>query len=114
MRRIALVAWPMAASLVFACEGVPRLTFEEGDAAADAQDGGPSAGDAADGADANDGGCPGSDPPPAPFVCCGAVACLGLCTGQCDACASKCTLPGQVCCAKTNNVVCIAAGSICH
>jgi hypothetical protein len=110
MRRIVLVAWPMVASLVFACEGVPRLTFAEGDAAADV-----TTDDAAPSADANDdGGCPGSDPPPAPFVCCGAMACEGLCTGQCDACASKCTLPGQVCCAKNNNVVCIVAGSICH
>jgi hypothetical protein len=99
--------------LVGACEGVPKLTFAEEDAAADvatdAQDA------AADAADANDdGGCPGSNPPLAPFVCCGAVACLGLCTGQCDACASKCTSPGQVCCAKTNNVLCMAPGSICH
>ena len=118
MRRIVLVAWPMVALVIGACEGVPRLTFAEGDAAADvatdADDGAPSAADGAPAADANDaGGCPGSDPP-APFVCCGDVACQGLCTGQCDACASKCILPGQVCCAKTNNVVCLAAGSVCH
>jgi hypothetical protein len=109
MNRIGPVPWLLVASLVGACEGVPTLTFEEGDAAADvASDAQDAAADASD-----DGGCPGSNPPSAPFVCCGAVACEGLCTGQCDLCASKCTSP-QVCCAKTNNVVCIGAGSICH
>ncbi len=108
----ALVAFACAC----ACEAVPTLTFERADAmtdaAADATDADGAPGPASD-ADV-DGGCPGPDPPQAAFVCCGPVACEGQCAGQCDACTTKCTAPGDICCAKTNNVLCLPAGSICH
>lgn len=88
------------------CESVPELTFAEVDAAADAPDTGL--------ADVDAGAvCPES-PPPGTSVCCGSVACEGLCAGQCDACASKCTAPGEFCCAKNNNVLCLSAGALCH
>ena len=110
MRSVGLAPWIVAASLAGGCEDVPTLTFTENDArstvAPDVEEAAPPSGDA--------GGCPGANPPPAPFVCCGSVACQGLCSGQCDTCASKCHSPGEVCCAKNNNVLCIAAGSICH
>jgi hypothetical protein len=101
---------------------------EEGGASADGGGGddargmqGMQGGDgSADGATAElDGGgdtgsmCSGAMAPPAPYVCCGAVFCQGQCGGQCDACSAKCT-PGQVCCAKTNNVVCLSPGGVCH
>jgi hypothetical protein len=91
-----------------ACEEVPTLTFDERDATPDVDDGAARAPDSS-----TDGGCGGLAPPQAPYVCCGSVVCQGLCNGQCDACASKCSAPGQICCAKNNNVVCFAAGSIC-
>jgi hypothetical protein len=107
MKRLALAL----TSVLFAqaCEEVPTLTFAQADAPSEA------AQDAAEAYDADiDGGCPGPNPPQAPFVCCGPVACEGVCTGQCGACMEKCMMPGDVCCAKTNNVVCLPAGSICH
>jgi hypothetical protein len=110
-----VVAFASAISaLACACEEVPTLTFAQEDAALD---GPPDAADAGSppASDADvDGGCPGSTPPSSPFICCGPVACEGQCTGQCDACMTKCTTPGDVCCAKANNVVCLSAGSICH
>lgn len=110
-----LVGALTSALFALACEDVPSLTFAEADAASEAaQDAAADAGaPAASDADI-DGGCPGSSPPQAPFVCCGPVACEGQCTGQCGACMEKCVVPGEVCCAKTNNVVCLSAGSICH
>jgi hypothetical protein len=102
--------WLVLACLACACEEVPTLTFDQRDAGPDVEDG------AASGPDAGtDGGCGGLAPPQAAYVCCGAVVCQGLCNAtQCDACTSKCTSPGQICCAKNNNVVCLPAGSICH
>jgi hypothetical protein len=97
----ALAAW-----LACACEAVPTLTFAERDAAPDVED----ASDDTDGA--SDGGCTGDSAPQAAFVCCGAVMCQGPCSGQCGMCTGKCKA-GQVCCAKSNNVVCFAAGTIC-
>jgi hypothetical protein len=113
MRPLALATWSVLSALTCACEGVPTLVFAERDAASDvAEDAGDATGVPADASD--EGACPGANPPPAPFVCCGPVACQGLCNGQCDACMSKCTSPGEVCCAKTNNVVCLSAGTNCH
>jgi hypothetical protein len=118
MKRVAIVVpialWALRAMASAGCEAVPTLTFAQDDAAAgatpDAADGG-----APPGIDADvESGCPGSDPPAAPFVCCGSVACEGQCTGQCGACADKCTTPGEFCCAKNNNVLCLSPGSICH
>jgi hypothetical protein len=113
MRKLAVFLTGALSLPASACEGVPTLTFLQTDAASessqDAADGGPQSTDAD-----VDGGCPGSSPPPAPFVCCGPVACEGNCAGQCDACMTKCTTPGDVCCAKTNNVVCSPPGTICH
>lgn len=110
MTRVALVLCTGLAALACACEEVPTLAFPQGDATPD------SAPDADGGALAEneDGGCPGSNPPTAPFVCCGPIVCEGQCGGQCDTCMNKCTSPGELCCAKTNNVVCLSAGSICH
>jgi hypothetical protein len=105
------------ASAASGCESVPVLTFADvdgpGDAAdTDATDDAPetSPADVEAGAEA---ACPES-PPPGTSVCCGAVACEGLCAGQCDTCAARCTTPGEFCCAKNNNVLCLSAGSICH
>jgi len=101
--------WLALACLACACEEVPTLTFDARDVGPDVEDG------ASSGLDAStDGGCGGLAPPQGAYICCGAVVCLGLCSGQCDVCASKCASPDQICCAKTNNVVCLAAGSICH
>jgi hypothetical protein len=98
---------PAMFAFACACEAVPTLTFAEGDAAT------PDVEDASDDADsANDRECTGDSAPQAAFVCCGAVMCQGPCTGQCGTCTTKCT-GGQVCCAKTNNVVCFAAGTVC-
>ncbi len=98
-------ALALALGLATGCEAVPVLTFEV--------DAGPGDDAAAAPEDAGaDAGCPES-PPSGASVCCGPVACDGLCASQCAACAAKCT-PDQLCCAKTNNVVCMAAGSICH
>ncbi len=106
-----------------ACEAVPTLTFAQADAAPDVAT---DAVDAADAADADvtavdasveasvEGGCPGVHPPSDPFVCCGSIVCEGLCAGQCGACMSKCTSPGEFCCAKTNNVQCLSSGTTCH
>jgi hypothetical protein len=105
---LALLALAALLACAWACEAVPTLTFEEKDATPDVED----ASDDADGA--NDRECTGDGAPQAAFVCCGAVMCQGLCTGQCDACTSKC-MAGQVCCPKSNiNVVCFAPGTICR
>jgi hypothetical protein len=91
------------AGLLFSCEAVPELTFAVRDAEVDADAG----------ADAEAGTCGGPSPPAAPYVCCGPNVCQGPCDDECDLCMSKCA-PDQVCCAKNNNVVCTAAGMICH
>jgi hypothetical protein len=105
MKRSALALASALSALVCACEGVPTLTFPSPDAA---EDGALAPTDAS-----VEGGCP----PPAsgnPFVCCGTVTCEGQCMGQCVPCMNKCTSPGEFCCAKTNNVMCLSAGSICR
>ena len=111
MIRIAILSLAMG-PLACACEDVPTLTFPTADAAPDAD---PDAGDAASG----DAGLVGScsqpdDAAPAPYVCCGSIACEGQCSGHCDLCASKCTDPETFCCAKTNNVICLPVTSVCH
>lgn len=82
-----------------ACDGVPSLTFEQGDASSG--DGG--AGDAADGGS----GCPSSLPPGA-YLCCDTVPCYGpLCSpdGSCPKCAT--CAPPDICCARNGtNAVC--------
>jgi hypothetical protein len=109
-----LAALSALSTLLCACEAVPTLTFEPPDGAPEA------AGGAADGGsptqtDAGvEGGCPSPASTQTPFVCCGAITCEGLCAGQCDSCVNRCTVPGEFCCAKTNNVMCLPAGSICH
>jgi len=102
----------LVCGLACACGDVPTLTFPSRDAGPDGSEAAAPNADA--GGDAAAGGCPGANPPPGAYICCGAIACEGLCSGQCDLCASKCTSPGQICCAKNNNVLCVAAGSICH
>lgn len=132
MKRMALPLSISVSALVCACEGVPTLTFAQPDARPDATDDGLlSASDgsvdgataASDGSDdgllaPTDAGVEGSCPPPAsaqtPFVCCGTVTCEGQCAGQCVSCMNKCAAPGEFCCAKTNNVMCLSAGSICR
>jgi hypothetical protein len=101
--RLTRMGVALALIAAVACAAVPTLTFESRDAAPDGDN------------DASDDGstaCSGSNPQAA-YVCCGAVMCQGDCAGQCDACAAKCTSPGDVCCPKNNNVVCFAPGSIC-
>jgi hypothetical protein len=100
------------------CESVPVLTFAGAGGSVDATDTGAADVDAPESGPDDvevgpEAGCP-ENPPPGTSVCCGAVACEGLCAGQCDACAAKCTAPGESCCAKNNNVLCLSAGSICH
>jgi hypothetical protein len=99
-----------AVALAMGCEAVPTLTFVD-DGGDDAQDAAQE--DAAATDAASDAGCPQS-PPSGASVCCGAVGCEGLCSTQCGLCASKCTMPGQYCCAKTNSVMCIDIGTKCH
>jgi hypothetical protein len=118
MKPLALALASALGALAWGCEGVPTLTFVQPDATPDATP--EAAGDATeDGAltptDAGvEGGCPSPAPAQTPFVCCGPITCEGQCAGQCDACMSKCTSPGDLCCAKNNNVVCLPAGSICR
>jgi hypothetical protein len=78
---------------VVACEAVPDLTFETGDATTGAT-------------------CPEAAPPGA-SVCCGDIACSGNCTAECSACIARCDA-GSLCCAKTNNVLCRPPGSACN
>ncbi len=106
----AMGAMGILSAMTCACEGVPTLTFAQPDSAPEA---------AVDGAlEPTDAGVEGGCPPPAsaqtPYVCCGAVTCEGQCAGQCDSCMNKCTSPGEFCCAKTNNVMCLPAGSTCR
>jgi hypothetical protein len=101
-----VVAWACA------CDPVPTLAFESAEASLDAANDVSESG--GDGGTSDGAGCPGPTPPSDPYVCCGAVVCEGQCTGECDACVGKCTTPGEVCCGKTNNVTCMAAGSVCH
>ncbi len=112
MTRLALALAGALSAGVWGCEDVPTLTFAPDaapDAILDAADAG-----AALPADATaEGGCPGVSPPQAAFVCCGPVMCEGQCAGQCNVCMSKCTSPGDFCCAQTNNVVCRPAGAVC-
>ncbi|HTB73952.1 MAG TPA: hypothetical protein VK762_11945 [Polyangiaceae bacterium] len=103
MKRIALA---FSSALLCACEAVPTLTFAPPDAA---EDGSLAPTDAG-----VEGGCPTPASAQTPFVCCGTVTCEGQCAGQCVSCMNKCTSPGEFCCAKTNNVMCLSAGSICH
>jgi hypothetical protein len=92
-----------------ACADVPNLTFAQGDAALDA------ALDAAEAAPETGPACvQPDDAAPAPYVCCGSIACEGQCANNCDLCASKCTDPETFCCAKTNNVICLPLTSVCH
>ncbi len=99
----------LATIVLCACADVPTLTFMQGDTALDA---------APDGAEAGSEAGPAcgqpNDAAPAPYVCCGSVACEGQCTDTCDLCASKCTDPGTFCCGKTNNVICLPLTSICR
>ncbi len=114
MKRIALALSSALCALACACEGVPTLTFAQPDAA---DDGAPAQGDSSvDGAiePTSEGGCPFPASAQTPFVCCGTVTCEGQCAGQCVSCMNKCTSPGEFCCAKTNNVMCLSAGSTCH
>jgi hypothetical protein len=108
MRRIALLSFAMSA-LLCACEDVPTLTFPDAapDAAQDAGEGGSDAGPESTCSQPNDAA-------PAPYVCCGAVACEGQCSGNCDLCTRKCTDPETFCCAKTNNVICLPLTSVCR
>jgi hypothetical protein len=92
------------------CADVPTLTFLQADAAPDASE---EAGEAG-GADASPGCAAPDDAAPAPYVCCGSVACEGLCSGNCDLCATKCADPETFCCAKNNNVICLPLTSVCH
>ncbi len=107
MTRIVLLSFA-AGALLCACEAVPTLTFPDAatDAAQDAADGGI--------ADAESTCTQPNDAAPAPYVCCGPIACEGQCSGNCDLCASKCTDPETFCCAKTNNVICLPLTSVCH
>jgi hypothetical protein len=112
-----------------ACEAVPALAFAELDAtatdaadvvaidAADAAEEGPTADVAPDAVLPRDGGDAGAGCPRAPpagaSVCCGAVACdLNCVPALCTMCEQSC--PGQLCCARNNNVMCLPIGSTCH
>jgi hypothetical protein len=99
----------LAAVVLCACADVPALTFAQADAAPDA----PLDASAA-GLDAGPACVQPDDAAPAPYVCCGSIACEGLCAGNCDLCASRCTDPETFCCAKNNNVICLPLTSACH
>ena len=103
------------AAATLACEAVPDLTFADAAADLDAADAAEDASDAGAAEDAAlDGGlgCP-TSPPPGASVCCGAIACEGLCASQCAMCMATCS-PDALCCAKTNNVRCLRDGGVCH
>ena len=115
------------------CEGVPTLTFAAADASDGGNGSSDAGGDDAqvDASDGDDGssdtgasdaeveasvidasGCRddgGGQPPPNATTCCGGVPCTGMgnnCALNCSRCMVTCIVPGQVCCAKTNTVMC--------
>jgi hypothetical protein len=99
---------PWFAAVLAGCEAVPTLTFESSDADVDATtgDGGPvpPPDDAAV-------GCP--DAAPQGSVCCGSVACYGVCASACATCEAECDA-ASICCAHANNVVCRPPGAPCN
>jgi hypothetical protein len=91
------------AGLAIGCESVPDLTFADaGDAASEPD------GPAGDGAP----GCPGPNPPDGAALCCGTIPCQGQCAGRCPDCMN--CLPGELCCARQNNVQCLLPGHACQ
>jgi hypothetical protein len=113
----------LAAVVAFvACASVPELTFVdvEGDAgtardaASDASVSPTDGAIALEGGEVEDGGvCPDAVPSGA-LACCGAVACVGNCSGpSCDRCVAAACASDEICCGRPNAATCVPRGTAC-